>query len=126
MRPVEPAAPSSGFGRDAQHQAGTARKPRVLLVGPLYPRGGGVGMVHHTLLECGLDESFEMRVLNTGRVKLGEGQQGRLALVNVLYYFRHLLTLVGMMLFRRPDILHESITHGVGFWKECSFMLVAQ
>jgi hypothetical protein len=68
-------------------QARENNKPRILVVGPIFPMGGGVGMVNKILLESyGLNEDFEMYHLNTSRGKAGSDQVGTLALIN-LYHF---------------------------------------
>jgi glycosyltransferase involved in cell wall biosynthesis len=65
-----------------------------------------------------------MQLLNTSRGKVGNGLEGTLAPVNFLYFFRQVVRLLALLVFRRPAILHQTVTDGVGFWKESTFMLL--
>ncbi len=103
-----------------------SRKPIVLVVGPLFPQGGGVGMVDSTLLACGLDECFDMRHLNIGRGQAGAGKEGQVALINLYYFAGQTLKLLRQLVFQRPAILHQSVTDSIAFWKESFFMLLAR
>src|SRR5512146_1871778 len=86
------------------------RRPIVLVVGPLFPQGGGVGMVDSTLLACGLDESFDMRHLNIERGQAGAGKEGQVALINLYYFAGQTLNLLRQLVFQRPAIVHQSVT----------------
>ena len=101
-------------------------KPRVLVVGPLFPKGGGEGMVNKILLTSCLSDQFEMVHLDTGRTKAGEGKESKIALINFYYYFRQLSKLLWILLLQRPQIMHQSVTDQLALWKESTFMLLAR
>jgi len=124
--PAEPhsAAASRPLGRSGCPEAGN--RPRVLVVGPLFPQGGGVGMVDQTLLTCGLAGHFDMQHLNIERGPAGAGKEGTLALVNMYYFVAQLWHLLTLLVRQRPAILHQSVTDSIGFWKESCFMLLAR
>jgi glycosyltransferase involved in cell wall biosynthesis len=101
-------------------------KPRVLVVGPIFPEGGGVGKVNSILLASRLSDQFEMMHLDTGRTGPGEGKEGTWAAINFYYFFSQCLRLLSLLIARRPQILHQSVTDGVALWKESAFMLLAR
>jgi len=96
------------------------------VIGPIFPKGGGVGTVDHVLLTCSLNNRFEMLLLNTSRTKAGDGKDNSLALINLYYYFTQLSRLLWILLFQRPQIVHQSVTDGIAFFKETSFLLAAR
>lgn len=102
------------------------KKPRVLIIGPVFPRGGGVGMVNSILLHSDLNENFEMLSLDTGRTKAGSGKETTLAPINFLYFFQQLWRLLVIMVTKRPKLIHQSVTYGPAFWKEHTFILIAR
>jgi glycosyltransferase involved in cell wall biosynthesis len=102
-------------------------RPRVLVVGPRFPNGGGVGMVDQTLLESqALNECFDMALLDTSRGERGSGKEGSFAAINFVYIVGQTWTLLKILVTRRPAILHQTITWGLAFWKESWFMLLAR
>jgi glycosyltransferase involved in cell wall biosynthesis len=106
---------------------GGHHKPRILIVGPAFPEGGGIGMVNKILLESqGLNESFEMDHLNTNRGKAGADKVGTLAFINLVYFISQAFNLLRKLVIRRPQILHQSVTWGIAFWKEVFFMLLGR
>ena len=105
----------------------TPRKPRILLVGPLFPRGGGMGMVNQTLLESeALNRCFEFSILDTGRDERGAGKESSWAAINLWYFARQAAELVRRLIVERPEIVHQSISWGLAFWKEACLMLLAR
>ncbi|MDR3575107.1 MAG: glycosyltransferase family 4 protein [Anaerolineaceae bacterium] len=103
------------------------RKPRILIVGPISPMGGGVGTVNRILLESdGLNSNFEMYLLNTNRGAAGSDKVGTLSLINVYYFINQAINLFRILIIKRPDILHQAVTWGISFWKESFFMLFAR
>ena len=108
-------------------QARENNKPRILVVGPVFPMGGGVGMVNKILLEShGLNEGFEMYYLNTSRGKVGADKVGTLALINLYYFVGQAFKLLRILVIKRPLILHQSVSSGIAFWKGAFFMLLAR
>lgn len=108
-------------------QARENNKPRILVVGPVFPIGGGVGMVNKILLEShGLNEDFEMYHLNTSRGKAGSDKVGTLALINLYYFVGQAFKLLQILIIKRPLILHQAVSWGIAFWKEAFFMLLAR
>ncbi|HJZ04294.1 MAG TPA: glycosyltransferase family 4 protein [Patescibacteria group bacterium] len=83
-------------------------------------------MVNKILLESRLSKDFELHNIDTGRGKLGEGKEGTLAFINFYYYSCQIIQLLWILAFKRPNILHQSVTWGKAFWKEVSFMLLAR
>ncbi len=103
------------------------RKPRILLVGPLFPRGGGMGMVNQTLLESeALNTCFELSILDTGRDERGVGKESTWAAINLWYFARQAVELLRRLIVERPDVVHQSISWGLAFWKEACLMLLAR
>jgi glycosyltransferase involved in cell wall biosynthesis len=102
-------------------------KPRILTVGPIFPVGGGVGMVNKILLESrGLNESFEIDHLNTNRGKAGADKVATLAPINLVYFIGQTFNLLKILVIKRPRILHQSVSWGIAFWKEAFFMLLGR
>jgi len=103
-----------------------ARRPGVLVVGPVFPKGGGVGMANHTILSSDLRLRYELAHLDTGRGKLGAGKDSRMALINIGYYLRQVVTLCYLLVAKRPRIVHQSVTCGMALFKEGSFMWLSR
>lgn len=101
-------------------------KPRVLLVGPIYPKGGGVGMVNKILSESLMNGDFEIDILDTGRGQAGQGKEATLAFINLYYFIIQSFKLLRKLLLNRPKIIHQSVTWGIAFWKESFFILLAR
>ncbi len=101
-------------------------RPRVLVVGAVFPKGGGVGMANHTILSSDLGRQYELSSLDTGRGKLGAGKDSRLALINIGYYLRQLARLCWLLVSKRPRIVHQSVTCGLALFKEGSFMWLSR
>jgi glycosyltransferase involved in cell wall biosynthesis len=101
-------------------------KPRILIVGPVFPNGGGVGMVNKIILETDLRDEFDLYHLDTDRGRTGPGKEGTLALVNFWLFIRQFFRLGWLFFSKRPQIMHQSITWGASFWKETSFILLAR
>lgn len=101
-------------------------RPRVLLIGPVHPKGGGVGMVNHILLTCGLSNYYDIKLLDTGRTKAGEGHETHLAPINLYYYISQLARLFWLLLVYRPQIVHQAATDRLGFFKDTSFLLISR
>ncbi len=116
----------SRMGRDRDIGRTDDVRPRVLLVGPVFPQGGGVGMVTRSLLESGLSERFELTRLDIGRTDAGSGKETTLAPINFYYFLCQGLRLFFTLLLKPPAILHQPVTDRIAFWKEAAFMLLAR
>ena len=101
-------------------------KPRVLIIGPAYPNGGGVGVIDSILVTSDLNQDFEMLLLDTSRTKEGAGLESQFALINIVYYVRQFFKLCWILLTKRPVVLHQSVTDSLAFWKEISFILLGR
>ena len=83
-------------------------------------------MVNKTILESDLAVDFELSFLDTGRGNAGQGKEGTMALINFVYLARQALRLLFVLIFNRPDIMHQSVTSGISFWKESFLMLLGR
>ena len=103
------------------------RKGRVLLVCPLPPPVHGSSMVSRCIRESELiNEEFEVDCVNisTSR-KMAEIGKFHLAKVGrfVCSYF----VMLWMLLVHRYDLVYMAVTvHGIGFLKDCPYMLMAR
>lgn len=97
----------------------------MLVVGPRGGATGGVAMFNDILLASPLAERFELIHLDTTRTPAGRGKAATLAPINLLYFARQALRLVSILSTHRPRIIHQPITYGISFWKECAFLALA-
>jgi glycosyltransferase involved in cell wall biosynthesis len=101
-------------------------KPRILIVGPTFKQPGGIGMINEIILGSDLNKNFELIHLDTTRPKAVVDKVATLATVNFYLFFQQSLRLVKILIFKRPQIMHQPITDRISFWKEAAFMLIAR
>lgn len=83
-------------------------------------------MFNDILLGSRLGETFELIHLDTTRTEAGRGKASTLAPINLLYFVRQYGRLAWILMTRRPRIMHQPITSGISFWKECAFVSLAR
>jgi glycosyltransferase involved in cell wall biosynthesis len=101
-------------------------RPRVLVVGPAGGHTGGVAMTNDILLRSALADRYELLRLDTSRGTAGRGKAQTAAPINFVYFARQMLQLLGILLFRRPDAIHQPITSRLAFRKEVAFLALAR
>jgi glycosyltransferase involved in cell wall biosynthesis len=82
-------------------------------------------MFNDILFRSRLRDMFELISLDTTRTAAGRGKASTLAPVNFFYFGQQYIRLAWILLTRRPRIMHQPITSGISFWKECAFMSLA-
>lgn len=104
------------------------KPPRVLVIGPVF-RGqqmGGIEMFNEILLSSDLAQKYELMHLDTTRTDAGHGKAGTLALINFYYFFKQIVELLYIFIFRRPAVVHVPVTDRIAFWKEGVLMFLGR
>lgn len=84
-------------------------KIKLLAIAPLPPPVGGVAEVFKTLIEGGLRENFDFRLLEiSDRRKRALSTQGRFSIGNLMLGLRHCLQLFWRLVFFRPQVVYLS------------------
>jgi glycosyltransferase involved in cell wall biosynthesis len=105
----------------------SARKPRVLVVGPGAAQVGGLATFVSILLSSEiLQEKYELIHFDTTRGAHGKGVASQFHPINILYFLKQSAALVWIGLTRHPAILHVPITSYWAFWKDAAFILMAR
>jgi glycosyltransferase involved in cell wall biosynthesis len=101
-------------------------KVQILVIGPSPPPIGGVATFIEILLHSRLADKYQLIHIDTTRDRGGQGEQNRLALINLYYLARQLAAVLAVCIRQRPRIIHLPLTSGVSFWKGAAFILVGR
>lgn len=103
--------------------AGTARRPKVLVIGPTPPPYHGGSVATEYVLNSSLRDGFELIHLDTSD-RRGLENAGRFDLTNVALAFVHGARFVRLLLARRPDVVYIPVAQNrLGFWRDFLFFL---
>jgi glycosyltransferase involved in cell wall biosynthesis len=101
------------------------RRPRLLIVGPLPPPFGGVGVQVEAILRSPLSEAWSIEIFKTSKAQ----QQGKPSTVtgwDVVWTLWHLVTLPFCLLARRPDVVVVEATADTGFFRDVALALICR
>ena len=103
-----------------------ASNVKILIVGPLPPPVGGVAEVISTLLK-GLRKIYSVEILNTASIPISDISKGKFTIGRVLRSLYHLLKMLLLMTFYRPDVIY--LAYSPSKWaglRDWVFMLLAR
>lgn len=118
-RSAPPAAPSGAGARPP------ARRPRVLVVGPLPPPLGGVQLMVEMLVGSSLARDHEIRVVNTSKGVLRWAVEAR-SWRTLPYFLRDVGALLAALAGFRPDVVVVHAASGVSLLRDWVFMALAR
>lgn len=122
MSAVKAAAPDH---RAAGSAARLAERPGLVVVGPLPPPYHGGSVATQFVLRSALQRHWRVTHLDTTD-RRGLDNLGRLDVHNVLLALRHALTLLQLMLTRRPRVVYVPIAQNtLGLLRDAAFILPA-
>ena len=102
-----------------------ARRPRVLVVGPLPPPLGGVQLMVEMLVGSSLARDHEIRVVDTSKGVLRWAVETR-SWRTVPYFLRDVGALLGALAGFRPDVVVVHAASGVSLLRDWVFMALAR
>ncbi len=102
----------------------TQHKPRVLIGAMSKSNDTAVPIVSAAFAE-GLKNKFTFFPFYTDR-RFGKGDRARMNIFNLFYFLKHLVLLVGRLLWHRPQIFHYAITSEWNLEKSFLFLATAR
>ena len=98
-------------------------RPCVLIVGPLPPPPGGVGMQVEAILGSPLAERWKLKVFNTSKPGQ-EGKPSTVTLKDVIWTKIHIALLPLAILEHRPQVALVEATADTGYFRDLALLLV--
>ena len=99
-----------------------ARLPRALVIGPLPPPPGGVGMQVEAIVRSTLGERWRLEVFNLSKPQQ-EGKPSTVTPWDVLWTLWHLLALPVRLILSRPAVALVQSTADTGFFRDLMLAL---
>jgi len=99
-------------------------RPRALIIGPLPPPPGGVGMQVEAILGSPLAKSWKLEMFNTSK-KGQEGKPSTVTLRDVLWTMIH-ISFLPLYLLGRPQVALIQATADTGYFRDLALLLVCR
>jgi glycosyltransferase involved in cell wall biosynthesis len=99
-------------------------RPRALIVGPLPPPPGGVGMQVEAILRSPLAASWRIEVFNTSKPGQ-EGKPSTVTLEDVIWTQLH-VALLPLSLLKRPRVALVQATADTGYFRDLALLIVCR
>jgi glycosyltransferase involved in cell wall biosynthesis len=96
------------------------KKIRVLIIGALPPPPGGMEVLMQAMVKIKL-KKFEIIPMNVAKTKNIRSNK----IFNSLNFMYRIIKLIGILLFKKIDIVHIHVSSGWGFWQKSIYQQIA-